>query len=277
MGELFDYVMQTPGNTNPAVLSSEIQKLIDENIVQSDWNESAKEAKSYIKNKPFSENVIGNYGEKIELMDLEKGECILAFKLPLNESYNIKTFGYEALTSFPYSPNSTIHQYNEIITTSGKLVLSDWSLQKFSSTSTKKIDAENYSFSMGFGTIYVIVSLATLSEANKTKFPDLGVYVERGSQSFPSNYASNKIYFCNKIISERIPTRFLPTNTQGKIISDPYNHFTEKTVEGALGQIGSQLSSKELILDSSTADSTKKFKITVDDTGTITATEINET
>ena len=32
---------------------------------------------------------------------------------------------------------------------------------------------------------------------------------------------------------------------------------------------------KEIVLASSTADSTKKFRITVDDSGTITATEVS--
>lgn len=78
-------------------------------------------------------------------------------------------------------------------------------------------------------------------------------------------------------IVHRMDPILLPADTQGKTISDPNNYFSTKTVEGALDQIGGQLSSKELILDSSTADSTKKFKLTVDDTGTVTATEINET
>lgn len=34
---------------------------------------------------------------------------------------------------------------------------------------------------------------------------------------------------------------------------------------------------KEIILASSTADSTKKFRITVDDSGTLTATEVTST
>lgn len=42
--------------------------------------------------------------------------------------------------------------------------------------------------------------------------------------------------------------------------------------DNTLGVVG--LTDKELILASSTKDSTKKFKITVTDDGTITATEI---
>lgn len=42
--------------------------------------------------------------------------------------------------------------------------------------------------------------------------------------------------------------------------------------DNTLGVVG--LTDKELILASSTKDSTKKFKITVTDDGTVTATEI---
>ena len=40
--------------------------------------------------------------------------------------------------------------------------------------------------------------------------------------------------------------------------------------------IGSKVSDKELILFSSTENSTKKFKITVNDSGTISAKEVTE-
>ena len=39
-------------------------------------------------------------------------------------------------------------------------------------------------------------------------------------------------------------------------------------------ELDSRITEKEVILTSSTTDSTKKFKITVDDTGTIKATEV---
>ena len=39
-------------------------------------------------------------------------------------------------------------------------------------------------------------------------------------------------------------------------------------------ELDSRITDKEVILTSSTTDSTKKFKITVDDTGTIKATEV---
>lgn len=55
--DLFDYVMQTPANTNPAVLSSEISKAVEESQVQADYAQNDPNAKDYIKNRPF-------YGKK---------------------------------------------------------------------------------------------------------------------------------------------------------------------------------------------------------------------
>ena len=55
--DLFDYVMQTPANTNPAVLSSEISKAVEESQVQVDYAQNDPNAKDYIKNRPF-------YGKK---------------------------------------------------------------------------------------------------------------------------------------------------------------------------------------------------------------------
>lgn len=55
--DLFDCVMQTPANTNPAVLSSEISKAVEESQIQVDYAQNDPNAKDYIKNRPF-------YGKK---------------------------------------------------------------------------------------------------------------------------------------------------------------------------------------------------------------------
>lgn len=51
--DLFNYVMQTPANTNPAVLSSEISKAVEESQVQADYAQNNPDAKDYIKNRPI--------------------------------------------------------------------------------------------------------------------------------------------------------------------------------------------------------------------------------
>lgn len=46
---ILDYVMESPENTNPAVLGS----LLDKENVQADWNQNDESARDYIKNRPF--------------------------------------------------------------------------------------------------------------------------------------------------------------------------------------------------------------------------------
>ena len=278
MGELFDYVMQTPGNTNPAVLSSEIQKLIDENFVQPDWNQNKRTEKDYIKNRPFYLQSYGLNEEWVDILSPTTGTVILISDLFQNLSSNIlqKNYSYEATVAFPPTASPLFLNSEIRVKNKDSSSLSTGRLN-IATSGIRKIDAINYkNTTYPQGDIYFILDPDKLGEDNKVIFPNKGIYLIRSNNSNFSNYDLYrwKITMGGAVT---IDPKLLPDNTQGKIISDPDNHFTEKTVEGALNQIGDQLSSKELILDSSTADSTKKFKITVDDTGTITATEINET
>ena len=93
----------------------------------------------------------------------------------------------------------------------------------------------------------------------------------------------------NNTIGETIETVFLPVGTYW-VVQVPSgegktNYFTEVNFSFApIKQMpsefletdfsGRDVSAKSVILESSTANSTKKFKITVDDTGTLTATEV---
>lgn len=52
---IIDYVAQTPHNSNKKVLDDMLDTLIDDNILQSDWNQNDDTAKDYIKNRPFYE------------------------------------------------------------------------------------------------------------------------------------------------------------------------------------------------------------------------------
>ena len=72
----------------------------------------------------------------------------------------------------------------------------------------------------------------------------------------------------------------LPNTTT--LFSGNYNDLTNKptipSVEGLASEtyVDEKIAAMEFILNSSTEGSTKKFKITVDDTGTLTATEVVE-
>lgn len=52
--DVIDYVMETPHNTNRAVLESLVDTAVEESQVQADWDQNDETAKDYIKNKPTS-------------------------------------------------------------------------------------------------------------------------------------------------------------------------------------------------------------------------------
>lgn len=50
--DVIDYVMETPHNTNRAVLEGLVDTAVEESQVQVDWNQNDETAKDYIKNRP---------------------------------------------------------------------------------------------------------------------------------------------------------------------------------------------------------------------------------
>lgn len=50
--DVIDYVMETPHNTNRAVLEGLVDTAVEESQVQADWNQNDPKAKDYIKNRP---------------------------------------------------------------------------------------------------------------------------------------------------------------------------------------------------------------------------------
>lgn len=61
--DVIDYVMETPHNTNRAVLEGLVDTAVEESQVQADWSQNDETAKDYVKNRP------GAYfsGETIEI------------------------------------------------------------------------------------------------------------------------------------------------------------------------------------------------------------------
>ena len=73
----------------------------------------------------------------------------------------------------------------------------------------------------------------------------------------------------NSYVSMENPIRYFKIEYSGAVQSIPIAYLSEKFIPPAIQRVGD-----DLILSSSTEGSTKKFKITVDDTGTISATEV---
>lgn len=61
--DVIDYVMETPHNTNRAVLEGLVDTAVEENQVQADWNQNDTSASDYIKNKPTIDTALSSTSE----------------------------------------------------------------------------------------------------------------------------------------------------------------------------------------------------------------------
>lgn len=61
--DVIDYVMETPYNTNRAVLEGLVDTAVEESRVQADWNQNDTSASGYIKNKPTIDTALSSTSE----------------------------------------------------------------------------------------------------------------------------------------------------------------------------------------------------------------------
>lgn len=61
--DVIDYVMETPHNTNRAVLEGLVDTAVEESQVQADWNQNDTSASDYIKNKPTIDTALSSTSE----------------------------------------------------------------------------------------------------------------------------------------------------------------------------------------------------------------------
>lgn len=63
--DVIDYVMETPHNTNRAVLEGLVDTAVEESQVQADWNQNDTSASDYIKNKPTIDTALSSTSENV--------------------------------------------------------------------------------------------------------------------------------------------------------------------------------------------------------------------
>lgn len=63
--DVIDYVMETPHNTNRAVLEGLVDTAVEESQVQADWDQNDETAKDYIKNKPTIDTALSSTSENV--------------------------------------------------------------------------------------------------------------------------------------------------------------------------------------------------------------------
>lgn len=63
--DVIDYVMETPHNTNRAVLEGLVDTAVEESQVQADWNQNDTSASDYIKNKTTIDTALSSTSENV--------------------------------------------------------------------------------------------------------------------------------------------------------------------------------------------------------------------
>lgn len=112
MSELFNYIMNTPSNTNPAVLSTEISKNLVENLPQSDYEQNDETQKDYIKNRPFwstKTTRLRNTYEDWKAMSHDSVSFVVEGKFYADIKPHIYDSGYVFVYNLPTDDN-TIYQ-----------------------------------------------------------------------------------------------------------------------------------------------------------------------
>lgn len=202
--------------------------------VQTDWNQNDTTAKDYIKNRP------GGYEEGFEI------------------TWDGDTTGRPSATAEGmslawYKVSDKILTPDDII---GATVTAVQNGVSQSLVVTNDIVVrEDYGAIIGEGMIIIATKQGTYVSAMEglsISIPETGVYFTYMSSVGTTVYASS----LSNIIIHPFDDKYIPDSIARK------------------AELDSRITEKEVILTSSTTDSTKKFKITVNDSGTLTATEI---
>ena len=309
---ILDYVMESPENTNPAVLRS----LLDKENVQPDWNQNDETAADYIKNRPFYT------GDTVEMVMLPETtititagrENLISSSFPYSfeigktyvitfdgvdteyTAYEVKglvVIGYDyssvaggsgyvvmdgngaiALltldTSFVGSHTIAIKGYTqEIIKIDAKYLPSDNAPYKVPIVINEDIRNASNEEKKAIYDAFRSGNLILLRYSGAYSGDEYAIltYVYFEESSFETLFkftylAGEYLYYYDSQVDPSISSTQISDTGIKKIVdfrvkyilqNDPLNYF---------------------VLNSSTAGSTKKFKITVDDSGTISATEV---
>lgn len=203
--------------------------------VQPDWNQNDSTAADFVKNRP------GAYYEITpELTFTYDGNPVGKTVFVLGDGLIlVKVSGAELPTQEQFAqPNNSLTMHSG---TSGDTTV-ELGILTYN---------PNYSGASVWSNEEAIIALVPSQEVATALDVDIGVYFGIGSATEPSaDYISSLV--CKEIkYPVELPSKFLETDFSGRDVS-----------------------AASVILSSSTSGSTKKFKITVDDTGKLTATEV---
>ena len=204
------------------------------NAIKPDWNETSKTSPKYIANRPCYYDLI-----------LSSGDWTIFWPtIPID--------GTQLYKSRLENP-----EYGQLHIDENKTYVVSESLEKIVPIKIRKLENNQYMYGCAIGNLHLIAYLYdNITDMHGNPFPDTGgdwVYM-----NVPGN--------ANYITIGKIKNQIIRVK---ELLSEELKMLDEKFIPNTIQRAGS-----DVIINSSTPDSTKKFKITVDDTGTISATEV---
>ena len=258
--------------------------------VQSDWNQNDETQPDYIKNKVGYREIFTKQTGVCTIENIEANRLYLVQDLSIEDEDTLATIRSNMRYSmagnrFPtVVPQLYFWIYMAYSGTESRLSVN---FNKNSFTQYDTSDEYNYYSSDESIRFYIILDRTKLSSENAETFPKDGIYFKttnaitnRVSTAIYSYYRIDTLYLSSSVatieeLNEKQDTLIQSGASVGQVAKvTAVDSSGKPTAWGAVDMPNAIANGgKEIILTSSTANSTKKFKITVDDSGTITATE----
>lgn len=257
--DVVDYVMETPHNTNRTVLEGLVDTAVKEGQVQADWDQNDPEAKDYVKNRP------GGYFIHVPVLGISEDITLRA----------ISASGRRVLTN-----NGTVLVHYDIGGTANDKKY--WILFAGSTNaqtaSNGFVATEIYcndvagSFNGPWNQHYV----SDLTNPLGLRNSQVGQIAEISgvdSNGKPTSWKTVDVLTTNNTAAFTPTADYHPAT---KKYVDDHTPSKISKLENDSNYIAAAHVYDGILISSSTPNSTKKFKITVDDTGALTATGVTE-
>ena len=259
--------------------------------IQPDWNQNDETQPDYIKNKVAYREVFTKQTGVCTIENIEANTLYLVQDLSMEDVNTLANIRNNMRYSNVGNRHCTIvPQLNfwVYMPYSGHEAVLSTYFNKSNFTQYDTSDEYNYYVSDEYIRFYIILDRTKLSSQNAETFPKDGIYFKTTNDNI--NRASTAIYSYHRIdtlyLSPTVATIEELNTKQDTLIQSgasvgqvakvtAVDNSGKPTAWEAVDMPNAmENGDKEIILTSSTANSTKKFKITVDDSGTLTATEI---
>ena len=259
--------------------------------IQPDWNQSDETQPDYIKNKVGYREIFTKQTGVCTIENIEANTLYLVQDLSIEDEDTLAIIR----NNMKYSkagnrlptvvPKLDFWTYMPYFGTEAGLSV-NFNKNHFTQYDTS--DEYNYYLSEERNRFYIILDRTKLSSQNAETFPKDGIYFKttnantnRVSTAIYDYYRIDTLYLSSSVattaeLNEKQDTLIQSGASVGQVAKvTAVDSSGKPTAWGAVDMPNAIANGgKELILTSSTANSTKKFKITVDDSGTLTAAEI---